>query len=78
MLGGWTFGMKFYFYAGFPFSASDSKITAQINSGGGIGSILPEVIDPNIKRDLHRGCRQQPISRAALPASSRLITQLRV
>ena len=50
MLGGWTFGMKFYHYTGFPFSGSDSKISAQINSGGGIGSLLPEVIDPNIKR----------------------------
>jgi hypothetical protein len=49
-LGGWTFGMKFYVYGGFPFSGSDSKIAAQINSAGGTGSILPEVIDPNIKR----------------------------
>ncbi len=49
-LGGWTFGMKFYIYGGFPFSGSDSKIAAQINSAGGTGSILPEVIDPNIKR----------------------------
>jgi hypothetical protein len=50
VLGGWTFGMKFYVYGGFPFSGSDSKITAQINSAGGTGSILPEVIDPNIAR----------------------------
>jgi hypothetical protein len=48
-LGGWTFGMKFYVYGGFPFSSSDSKIAAQINSGGGTGSFLAEVIDPNIK-----------------------------
>jgi len=51
LVGGWTFGMKFYHYTGFPFSGSDSKISAQINSGGGIGSLLPEVIDPNIKRN---------------------------
>ena len=49
-LGGWTFGMKFYFYTGFPFSGSDSKISAQINSGGGLGSLLPEVVDPHIKQ----------------------------
>lgn len=49
-LGGWTLGMKFYVYGGFPFSGSDSKIVAQINSAGGTGSILPEVIDPNIAR----------------------------
>jgi len=48
-LGGWTLGVKFYYYTGFPFSGSDSKIPAQINSGGGIGTVLPEVIDPNIK-----------------------------
>jgi len=40
--------MKFYVYGGFPFS-SDSKIAAQINSGGGTGSFPAEVIDPNIK-----------------------------
>jgi len=49
VLGGWTFGWKFYFYTGFPFSSSDSKIAAQINSGGGTGSLLAEVIDPNIQ-----------------------------
>ena len=50
VLGGWTFGMKFYVYGGFPFSGSDTNISAQINSAGGNGSLLPEVIDPNIKR----------------------------
>jgi hypothetical protein len=51
LLGGWTFGMKFYVYGGFPFSGSDSKISAQINSAGGLGSLLPEVIDPTIARN---------------------------
>jgi hypothetical protein len=50
VLGGWTYGMKFYFYTGFPFSSSDSKINAQINSGGGFsGTFLATVIDPNIQ-----------------------------
>jgi hypothetical protein len=49
-LGGWTLGMKFYFYTGFPFSSSDSKIDAQINSGGGTGGTpLATVIDPKIQ-----------------------------
>jgi len=49
-LGGWTFGMKFYIYTGFPFSSSDSKIAAQINSGGGTGGTpMATVIDPNIQ-----------------------------
>jgi Carboxypeptidase regulatory-like domain len=48
VLGGWTVGSKVYIYGGFPFSGSDSKISAQINSGGGIGSILASVVDPHI------------------------------
>ncbi|HKE26985.1 MAG TPA: carboxypeptidase-like regulatory domain-containing protein [Bryobacteraceae bacterium] len=49
-LGGWTYGMKFYVYTGFPFSSSDSKINAQINSGGGFsGTILATVVDPHIQ-----------------------------
>jgi len=50
VLGGWTFGMKFYVYTGTPFSSSDSKIPAQINSGGGTGTTpLATVIDPHIQ-----------------------------
>ena len=49
-LNGWTYGQKFYFYTGFPFSSSDSKINAQINSGGGFsGTFLATVIDPHIQ-----------------------------
>jgi len=49
-LGGWTFGWKMYIYTGTPFSSSDSKINAQINSGGGTGTTpLATVIDPNIQ-----------------------------
>jgi hypothetical protein len=48
-LGGWNLGAKFYFYTGFPFSSSDSKINAQINSGGGFsGTILATDIAPQI------------------------------
>ena len=50
VLGGWTYGMKFYFYTGFHVSTSDSKINAQINSGGGFsGTFLATVIDPNLQ-----------------------------
>ncbi len=49
-LGGWNFGWKIYIYTGRPFSSSDSKIAAQINSGGGTGTTpLATVIDPNIQ-----------------------------
>jgi hypothetical protein len=48
-LGGWTFGWKIYAFTGTPFSSSDSKMAAQINSGGGFsGTFLASVIDPNI------------------------------
>ena len=49
VLGGWTYGMKFYFYTGFPFSSGDSKINAQINSGGGFsGSFLATDLAPQL------------------------------
>ena len=49
VLGGWNFGLKLYDYTGRPFSSSDSKISAQINSGGGTSqTFLASVIDPNI------------------------------
>ena len=49
VLGGWTLGGKVYAYTGRPFSSSDSKISAQINSGGGTSqTFLASVIDPSI------------------------------
>ena len=49
VLGGWTYGMKLYFYTGFPFSSSDSKINAQINSGGGFsGTFLATDLAPQL------------------------------
>lgn len=47
-LGGWNFGLKMYIYGGTPFTTSDSKLGAQINSGGGTGSILAEVYNPQL------------------------------
>ena len=49
-LGGWTFGWKIYAFTGTPFTSSDSKIAAQINSGGGTGTApIATVIDPHIQ-----------------------------
>jgi len=49
VLGGWNLSGKIYAYTGRPFSSSDSKISAQINSGGGTSqTFLATVIDPNI------------------------------
>jgi hypothetical protein len=47
--GGWNFGGKMIIFTGTPFSSSDSKINAQINSAGGFsGTILATVIQPSI------------------------------
>jgi hypothetical protein len=49
VLGGWNFGLKVYAYTGRPFSSSDSKISAQINSGGGTSqTFLATVLNPDI------------------------------
>jgi hypothetical protein len=49
VLGGWTYGMKMFIYTGLPFSSSDSKINAQINSGGGFsGTFLATDIAPQL------------------------------
>ncbi len=41
--------MKLFFYTGFPFSSSDSKISAQINSGGGFsGTFLATDLAPQL------------------------------
>jgi hypothetical protein len=49
VLGGWNFGLKIYVQTGRPFTSSDSKIAAEINSGGGTGTTpIATVIDPNI------------------------------
>ena len=49
VLGGWNFGLKMYIYTGRHFTSGDSKIAAQINSGGGTGTApYATVIDPTI------------------------------
>jgi Carboxypeptidase regulatory-like domain len=43
--GGWNFSWKFYAYTGRPFSITDSKLPAEINSGGGLGTILASAVN---------------------------------
>ena len=45
---GWTVGTKMYIYSGVPFSVTDSKIPAQVNSAGGVLTPLADLIDPSI------------------------------
>jgi hypothetical protein len=50
-LGGWMLADKFFLYTGRPFSVTDSKIPAQINSAGGIGTIYATAVAPNVARN---------------------------
>jgi hypothetical protein len=50
VFGGWNLGVKMYDYTGRPFSSSDSRISAQINSGGGTSqTFLATVVDPHLQ-----------------------------
>ena len=41
---GWTVGTKLYIYSGAPFSVTDSKIPAQVNSAGGVLTPLADLL----------------------------------
>jgi hypothetical protein len=41
---GWTLGVKLYLYSGAPFSVTDSKIPAQVNSAGGVLTPLADLL----------------------------------
>jgi hypothetical protein len=45
---GWSVGAKMYIYSGVPFSVTDSKIPAQVNSAGGVLTPLADLINPSI------------------------------
>jgi hypothetical protein len=43
---GWTIGAKVYAYSSAPFSVTDSKIPAQVNSAGGVITPLADLLNP--------------------------------
>jgi hypothetical protein len=43
---GWTVASKLYLYSGAPFSVTDSKIPAQVNSAGGVITPLADLLVP--------------------------------
>jgi hypothetical protein len=47
LLGGWIWGGKMYVYSGAPFSVTDSKIPAQVNSAGGVLTPLADLVAPS-------------------------------
>ncbi len=47
VMNGWSLSGKFYVYSGAPFSVTDTKIPAQINSSGGIGTVLADLLTPS-------------------------------
>jgi hypothetical protein len=62
---GWTFGMKLYLYSGSPFSPTDSKIPAQINSAQSfVSSPLADVVVANA---VNTNCGRVAVNAPCLP-----------
>jgi Carboxypeptidase regulatory-like domain/TonB-dependent Receptor Plug Domain len=65
--GEWTFGGKVYVYSGRPFSVTNSKIPAQINSAGGVGNtVLADLIVPGV---LQTSCGHAAVNTKCLTAA---------
>jgi Carboxypeptidase regulatory-like domain len=62
--GGWIFATKLYLYSGAPFTPTDSKIPAQINSAGGILTPIADVIVPTA---FNANCGRAAINAPCLP-----------
>ena len=60
---GWTVGAKLYLYSGAPFSVTDSKIPAQVNSAGGVVTPLADLLNPN---DVNANCGRPAINAPCL------------
>ena len=61
---GWIFGTKLYLYSGAPFTPTDSKIPAQINSAGGI---LTPIADLLVSSALSANCGKAAVNAPCLP-----------
>jgi hypothetical protein len=62
---GWTFGMKLYLYSGSPFTPTDSKIPAQINSAQSfVSSPLADVI---VASAVNTNCGRVAVNAPCLP-----------
>jgi hypothetical protein len=62
--GGWIFASKLYLYSGAPFTPTDSKIPAQINSAGGI---LTPIADLLVSSALSANCGKAAVNAPCLP-----------
>jgi hypothetical protein len=56
---GWTFATKLYLYSGAPFSVTDTKIPAQVNSAGGVLTPLGDLLN---KSELSANCGKPAVS----------------
>jgi hypothetical protein len=63
---GWIVSTKVYLYSGAPFSVTDSKIPAQINSAGGILTPLADLLVP---AELHANCGKAAVNASCLVKS---------
>lgn len=62
----WTIGAKLYIYSGVPFSVTDSKIPAQVNSAGGVLTPLADLLAPSAN---NISCGKASVNAPCLPKS---------
>jgi hypothetical protein len=64
---GWTVSAKVYAYSSAPFSVTDSKIPAQVNSAGGVITPLADLLVPNA---ITAGCGPNAVNVPCLPKTA--------
>lgn len=65
--GGWSLGGKVYLYSGSPFSVTDAKIPAQVNSAGGVVTPLADLVSPSV---FGANCSSTAVNTACLQKSA--------
>jgi hypothetical protein len=61
---GWIFGTKLYIYSGAPFTPTDSKISTQVNSAGGIVTPIADLL---VSSALGANCGKAAVNAPCLP-----------
>lgn len=66
LAGGWSLGSKVYVYSGAPFSVTDSRISSQVNSAGGVLTPLADLVAPSA---FGTNCGKSAVNTACLTAT---------
>jgi len=61
---GWNVGVKMYLYSGAPFTPTDSKIPAQVNSAGGVLTPIADLLVPSA---VNANCGKVAVNAPCLP-----------